>query len=78
MKTLILAAAAIASLAATALPASADTIVRHEGNRTVVVERSEHRGVIVERRHGPVFVQRHHRERVIYFDRHHHRHVEWR
>ena len=69
MKKFILAATAIATLAAATLPATAATIVR-DGRDGVTV--------IHKHRAAPVIVTHHKLHRVVFFDRLHHRHVEWR
>ncbi len=68
MKKIILGLMAAASLGV-ALPASAQVVVREHRDGAVTVRPA---GVVVER---PVY---HHRHRVVWFDRFHHRHVEWR
>ncbi len=67
MKKIILGLVAVAAIGA-AVPASAQIVVRENRHGDVVVRQAgvvEHRGF-------------HHRHRVVYFDRWHHRHVEWR
>jgi hypothetical protein len=63
MKKLVFGLLAAATIGA-AVPASAAVVVHERPNGTVVV-----------RHVGPV---RHHLHRVVWFDRHGHRHVAWR
>ena len=63
MKKLVFGLLAAAALGA-AVPAFADTVIHERPNGTVVVREA-----------GPV---RHHLHRVVWLDRHGHRHVAWR
>ncbi len=65
IKKIVLGLVAVAAIGA-AVPASAQGIVVGANRHGAVVVRPA--GVVV----------RHHRHRVVYFDRHHHRHVSWR
>jgi len=62
MKKLVFGLLAAATIGA-AVPAAADTVIHERPNGAVVV------------RHGPA---RHHLHRVVWIDRHGHRHVTWR
>ena len=68
MKKIVLGLMAAASLGV-ALPASAQVVVREHRDGAVTVRPA---GVVVAR---PAI---HHRHRVVFYDRFHHRHVEWR
>ncbi|MEI9889587.1 MAG: hypothetical protein WDN45_02165 [Caulobacteraceae bacterium] len=68
MKKLIFGLLAVATVAAAALPASAQVVVRER-----------HGNVVVRPAYAaPVYRSYHHRHRVVFFDRWGHRHVEWR
>ena len=70
MKKLIFGLLAAASVAA-ALPASAQVVIREHRNGYVTVRPAYAEPAYRFHRH-------HHRERVVWFDRWGHRHVEWR
>jgi len=72
MKKLIFGVLAAATVGAVALPAAAQVVVRERHNGTVVVRPAYSEPAYRIHRY------RHHRERVVWFDRWGHRHVEWR
>jgi hypothetical protein len=78
MKKLILGLVAVAAIGA-ALPAAAQVVVREHRDGSVSVRPA---GVVVDHRDyrddRRDFGRGHHRHRVVWFDRFHHRHVTWR
>ncbi len=76
IKKIILGLAAVAAIGG-AVPASAQVVIRENRHGDVVVRPA---GVYVGGRYDrhDRFERRHHRHRVVYFDRFGHRHVTWR
>lgn len=78
MKKLIFGLVTAATIAAAALPASAQVVIRERPNGTVVV-RPAYSEPAYRYRYGYGYGDRHHHHRrVVWFDRWGHRHVEWR
>jgi hypothetical protein len=69
MKKVIFGLLAAATVGAAALPAAA---------QGVVIRENRHGNVVVRPAYAAPAYRVHHRHRVVWFDRYHHRHVEWR